>query len=51
MDLDEPQETLQSTLNYQFQQVLNDRETFEEFDTKNIAELDEKMHRIQGTFF
>ena len=48
MGMVEPQEMLENTFNYQFKQVLNDRETFEEIDTKTIEELDQKYEHIEG---
>jgi len=42
---------MEQSLNNQFKKVLQDRETFEDLDTKTIEELGNSFERLQGTDF
>jgi hypothetical protein len=51
MDMVEPTETWENSLSNQFNQVINDRKTFEDLDTKSIEELENTFSQLQGTKF
>lgn len=51
MDMVEPTETWENSLSNQFNQVINDRKTCEDLDTKSIEELENTFSQLQGTKF